>query len=265
MSDEFVRMRKTTMDSIAQAIQEKEGSAEKITGSEMPDRIRAIQSGGLNYLDYVQSCTFTSLNVFGSRKVELTLPNATTLNVMFTPTYATRDEYEANVNTTVEELVIHCPNPVTGISRLFDLASYASDACLRKLTFDVDFSGLSNINLAFKNLNELEVVDGNPINLNSVGGAATDFMVGCVKMKDIRFVGLMSQNWGFYSSWDLSKDTIMNIMSCLSPSVSGKTLTLPRTAVDTAFETSAGANDGSTSAEWLALVESHSNWTISLR
>ena len=55
MSDQFVRMRKSTMDSIAQAIQEKDGSTEKITGSKMPDRIRAIQSGGANYLDYAYS------------------------------------------------------------------------------------------------------------------------------------------------------------------------------------------------------------------
>lgn len=248
---------------IGNAIREKEGSTEKISPLEMGDRIRAIQTGGVNYLDYVQSCTFTSLNAFQTRKVELTLPRVTTLNAMFAPTYATRDEYEANVNTTVEELVIRCPNPVTGIYRLFDLASYAKDSYLRKLTLDVDFSGLNNIDLAFKNLGELEVVDGSPINLNSVG-SATDFMVGCVKLKDIRFVGLMSESWGFYDSQELSKDTITNIMNCLSPSVSGKTLTLPRTAVDKAFEVTVGANDGSTSVEWLTLIGEHSNWTVSL-
>ena len=53
-------------------------------------------------------------------------------------------------------------------------------------------------------------------------------------------------------------------MNILSDTASGKTLTLSLTAVNNAFETSAGAKDGSTSAEWTALVDAKTNWTITL-
>ena len=53
-------------------------------------------------------------------------------------------------------------------------------------------------------------------------------------------------------------------MTKLTDTASGKTITFSKTAVNKAFETSAGANDGSTSAEWLALVGTKPNWTISL-
>ena len=63
----------------------------------------------------------------------------------------------------------------------------------------------------------------------------------------------------------LDKLSIKDTVNHLSSSVTGKTLTLKKSAVDTAFETVQGANDGSTSAEWIALKASVSNWTITLK
>lgn len=62
----------------------------------------------------------------------------------------------------------------------------------------------------------------------------------------------------------LSYDSIISIISHLSDTASGRTLTLSKAAVNKAFETSAAANDGSTSPEWLALVSTKQNWAISL-
>lgn len=62
----------------------------------------------------------------------------------------------------------------------------------------------------------------------------------------------------------LSKDSILSVINALSDTTSDLTVTLSLTAVNNAFETSEGAADGSTSDEWLALVETKSNWTISL-
>lgn len=261
---EYVRMRKATMDSIAQAIQEKDGSTDKISGAEMPARIDAI-SGGVNYLDYAQQCVFTSLNIFGEKRVEINLPNARTMNGMFKPSYDSYEEYQAAANTTVEELIIHCPNPITGIQQIFSLHNHMLDYKLKKLTFDVDFSKITHIGYAFKNLYALEIIDGNPIHLGSLIGNAADFLNGCPKLKTIRFAGLLQQNLYIGKScMELSKESFNSLISCLSDAVTGKTLTLPLAAVNTAFETSEGAADGSTSAEWLALVAEHSNWTISL-
>lgn len=71
---------------------------------------------------------------------------------------------------------------------------------------------------------------------------------------------------GFNTQWctKLSKDSIISIINALSTSTSGLTVTLSQTAVNRAFATATGAENGSTSEEWLALAATKSNWTISL-
>ena len=83
-------------------------------------------------------------------------------------------------------------------------------------------------------------------------------------LKYIRFDGTIGSVLNIRYSSELDRGSIENIIGCLSSNVSGKTLTLNVNAVNKAFETSEGANDGSTSAEWNALTSAHSNWTISL-
>ena len=263
MSKVFIN--EATLTGIGDAIRSKEGSTELIPPMEMPARIEAL-GGGVNYLDYCQSAQFASLNLFGSKKVEIYLPKGRTLNNMFTPAYETWNEYAAAANTTVEELIIHCPNKITGIQQIFNLHNAMNDYKLKKLTFDVDFSEATNLNYAFKNLRALEVIDGAPIYLGAATSQLNAFWMGGENLREIRFAGKYAAgNWYFgdYPK-QLSKDSIQNIMSCLSDDATGKTLTIPVAAVNSAFETSDGAADGSTSAEWLALVEAHSNWTISL-
>ena len=80
----------------------------------------------------------------------------------------------------------------------------------------------------------------------------------------IGFEGLIGQSLNLQWSKKLDKDSIVSLMNILSDTASGKTLTLSLTAVNNAFETSAGAKDGSTSAEWTALVDAKTNWTITL-
>ena len=54
------------------------------------------------------------------------------------------------------------------------------------------------------------------------------------------------------------------VIAALKSDATGKTLTLKKTAVENAFETSEGAADGSTSDEWTTLLGTKTNWTISL-
>ena len=254
----------STLTAIGDAIRSKEGSEGLIPTTEMKSRIEAI-SGGVNYLDYIQTCKFDSLNLFGKSKVELSFAKSTNLNGMFTPKFSSSAEYKENANITVEELILHAQNPITSIQQLFDLHVSGRDAALKQLTFDVDFSNLQAANMVFIGLNVLEIIDGTPINLSNLGADAVKFMQNCPKLREIRFSGILSRNFGFDATVvELSKDSIESIMNCLSADATDQTLTLPLTAVNTAFETSEGAADGSTSAEWLALVAAHSNWTISL-
>lgn len=82
---------------------------------------------------------------------------------------------------------------------------------------------------------------------------------------NISITGTIGQTGlSFSNSKNLSHDSIVSVINHLSTSTSGLAVTFSKTAVNKAFETSAGANDGSTSAEWLALVGTRSNWTISL-
>lgn len=76
--------------------------------------------------------------------------------------------------------------------------------------------------------------------------------------------GVIGQN-GLNLRWSpLDKPSLTSIINALSTTTTGLTVTLRLDAVNTAFETSPGAADGSTSDEWLALAATKPNWTISL-
>jgi hypothetical protein len=74
-------------------------------------------------------------------------------------------------------------------------------------------------------------------------------------LEEIIVTGTIGQN-GFNTSdcKKLSKDSIISIVNALSDTATGKTLTLSKVAVETAF----------TDAEWDALEATKTNWTISL-
>jgi hypothetical protein len=87
----------------------------------------------------------------------------------------------------------------------------------------------------------------------------------CNALENITIDGEIGQDGlSFQWSRNLSKASITSIISHLSTTTSGMTLTLSKTAVNKAFETSEGANDGSSSPEGTALVQTRPNWTIVL-
>ena len=85
---------------------------------------------------------------------------------------------------------------------------------------------------------------------------------GCSALANIEFNVIPSSLDMHYSP--LTKASFTGMIHALHSSVTGKTLTLSVTAVNTAFETTAGAADGSTSQEWADLIATKANWTISL-
>ena len=60
----------------------------------------------------------------------------------------------------------------------------------------------------------------------------------------------------------LNKESLISLITTLSPLISGKTLTVSSLAVNNAFETSTGEADGILSDEWINLVDTRPNWTI---
>ena len=87
---------------------------------------------------------------------------------------------------------------------------------------------------------------------------------GCKYLITVNWDGVIGSNLDMSACVNLSKASILSTFSCLSSTASGMTLTLSKTAVNNAFETSSGTADGSTSEEWLNLVATKPNWTISL-
>lgn len=92
----------------------------------------------------------------------------------------------------------------------------------------------------------------------------SNMFVQASKLHTLNIVGTIGLN-GFNVSWSpLNKASLTSIVNALSTTTTGLTVTLRLDAVNTAFETTPGAADGSTSSEWLSLAATKSNWTISL-
>ncbi len=85
------------------------------------------------------------------------------------------------------------------------------------------------------------------------------------ELVNIHFSGIIGQNGVDLSgSKKLSKASLKNIVQTLSTSTYGKFITLPLEAVNKAFETSEGANDGAESEEWALLQDTRVAWTVAL-
>lgn len=87
--------------------------------------------------------------------------------------------------------------------------------------------------------------------------------IECGELKNVEFSGVIASN-GLNLQWSkkLDKASLSSVVNALSTNTSGLTATLSKVAVDKAFEET--AYDGHTSAEWLALVATRSNWNIAL-
>ena len=144
-------------------------------------------------------------------------------------------------------------------------------ACIRcyeleEVPFDIKMSSAaSNINLqqCFYQCRKLKVVkfilSGNESNWKYT-------FEECNALENLNIEGIITAS-GIDLHWStkLTKASIISIINALSSSATGTSITISKTAVNTAFQTTDGASDGSTSEEWLGLVATKSNWTISLK
>lgn len=130
------------------------------------------------------------------------------------------------------------------------------------LKVDNVFNDISVLTNTFYNCSNL--VNARTLHVSEKTGYSSAFGL-CAKLEEIRFNGTIGKNGlSFSACTKLSKDSIESVINHLSTTTSGLKVTFSLTSVNKAFETSSGANDGSTSTEWTTLVASKSNWTISL-
>lgn len=93
----------------------------------------------------------------------------------------------------------------------------------------------------------------------------TGWFNSTTNLQNLTIEGTIANNGFSVSSCKkLSKASIESIINALSALTSALSVTLSKTAVDNAFETSEGAADGTTSAEWANLISTKPNWTIAL-
>lgn len=126
---------------------------------------------------------------------------------------------------------------------------------IRSLTSNLQYFVYGNTNLV--NFEKLIVSENNKFSDTAFYNASN--------LEEIRFEGVIGQN-GLNMQWSkkLSHDSLVSIIEHLSTDTSGLTVTLSKVAVNKAFETSEGANDGTISAEFTTLIGTRSNWTIGL-
>lgn len=128
----------------------------------------------------------------------------------------------------------------------------------------MDFSNLNILSYNFAYTPNLVTID--ELILKEDGSQTfTQPFLSCSVLTNIKVSGKIGQN-GFNMQWSkkLSRESLISIIAALSIDTSGLTVTLSLDAVNKAFETSEGANDGSTSPEWKGITGTRSNWTISL-
>ena len=102
----------------------------------------------------------------------------------------------------------------------------------------------------------------------------TDAFYSCGKIEHVRFftdydeegkrTESIRASIDFGDCSKLTFDSIINIMEALSDDVS-RTVTLSLAAVNKAFESDVGANDGSTTYDWLDVSTKKTNWKVVLR
>ena len=128
-------------------------------------------------------------------------------------------------------------------------------SCINATVFDSTFNNCKNL----ITIDKIILRTGSTAEFNSAA------FNGCSALENITMEGQIKKSGlNMKSCTKLSKASIENIISCLSTESTGQSITLSQTAVKKAFETSSGANDGNTSAEWTTLANTRSNWTISL-
>ena len=130
---------------------------------------------------------------------------------------------------------------------------------------DIDFSSLTEWQYFSYYNNRNTLVAKLKYSDTSNGTNFSNMFYSCSALTNLTIAGsINTSGMNLKSATKLSKASITSVVNALSASASGKSITFSKTAIDSAFETSSGAADGSPSDEWLNLIATKSNWTISL-
>ena len=119
----------------------------------------------------------------------------------------------------------------------------------------VDISTTTGMTRFFSSCSRLSTVRKMIVTENVTFSA--DCFYQCSALVSITFEGIIGNDISLADSPLLSRESILNIFSVLSQSAAGKTVSLSAKAVATAF----GTPDA---AEWVALISTRPNWSVTL-
>ncbi len=126
----------------------------------------------------------------------------------------------------------------------------------------IDMRAATRTNNAFSYMGALEIIDELKVSETT---PYTSIFGSCAKLREVRFSGVIAQNGlNFKDCKNLSRASIESVIEHLSDSTSGLTVTFWRDAINKAFESGEGDNDGDQTSEWGELCNSKKNWTIAL-
>ena len=130
----------------------------------------------------------------------------------------------------------------------------------------LDFSKSTTLNGAFYGMTYLETIDEVVIKEDGTCDLSNAFDYDTA-LKHLKITGTIGLN-GLNLQWStlLTRSSLCYILAALSNTTKELSITLPLAAVNREFETTQGANDGSSSPEWLytVLEEWCPNWNIIL-
>ena len=281
MSKVFIE--ESTLTAIGDVVRENEGSTELIPPLEMPNRLRALIGGGGDgyeegfaagktegFAEGVKSeydRFWDAYQDYGARtNYTFAFSGPGWTETTFKPKYPLRPINAANMfqnSAMAIDLRDYCD---LDLSQATSVGSLLYGSLITAVgVIDLNYSHVGSILAQATNLETVEKVIFHP-NITYVGSAV---IYNCPKLREVRFVGEYKKHntTGFIFSdrvSNLSKASIESLINVLSLEASGLSCQISKAAVDREFATSEGANNGSTSEEWEALVTTRPNWTISL-
>lgn len=142
-------------------------------------------------------------------------------------------------------------NVILDTSKCTDLGSMFSGCTNLYSIPQIDASNSKHCNALFSYCG---LIDGIDIKLKNDGTQTfTNTFLNCNQLYSLKITGVIGESISFKQSKHLSKQSVINIINALSPTASGKSLTL-HSDVRYYFN----------NADWNNLINSKSNWTISL-
>lgn len=138
--------------------------------------------------------------------------------------------------------------PLTNIT---NAANMFTRCKLTKIEVPLDISNSSSASMMFNNAQSLATIS--EITIGTKVTNCSNMFASCSALKNIKILGTIVCDFPM-GDCPLNKESIEYVYEALSTSVSGKTCTLKKTAVNAAF----------TDEEWKALTDAKDNWTFTL-